>query len=109
MRSNESAHSRIADPFNARGTEGVVFARAHLLLVENASDLTAHRFMGGALLHRYGIGSRRNAQRVDQSRALAIRKLLDVSMQIADGMAAAHTAFITHRDLKPANLMLTLS
>ena len=35
------------------------------------------------------------------------RKLLDLAVQIADGMAAAHAAGFTHRDLKPDNILLT--
>src|SRR5713101_3933365 len=35
------------------------------------------------------------------------RKLLDLAVQIADGMAAAHLAGFTHRDLKPDNILVT--
>jgi len=38
---------------------------------------------------------------------LPIKRMLDIAMQIADGMASAHGAGITHRDLKPANVMMT--
>lgn len=48
-----------------------------------------------------------NSLRAELSRGpLPVKRLLDLAVQIADGLAAAHAMGIVHRDIKPENVML---
>ena len=75
-------HPNIVSIFDIGFEDGVVFIVSELV-------------EGESLRERIGRGQ------------VGVRELLKIGVQIADGIAAAHSAGIVHRDLKPENIMLT--
>src|SRR5947209_6387529 len=62
---------------------------------ENTSYFIATEFIEGTTLRRYFA-----------HKQLKIEEALDIAVQIASALAAAHEAGIIHRDVKPENVML---
>jgi serine/threonine protein kinase len=67
----------------------------HEIGQENGTNFIATEFVEGTTLRHYLGG-----------RAMKITEVLDVTVQIASALAAAHQAGIVHRDIKPENIML---
>jgi serine/threonine protein kinase len=68
----------------------------HDIAQQDGIDFMAMEFVPG-----------RTLDRVIPRHGLGLNETLDYGLQIADALAAAHTAGIVHRDLKPTNVIVT--
>jgi tetratricopeptide (TPR) repeat protein/predicted Ser/Thr protein kinase len=72
--------------------------RIHGYVEQDGTDFLVLEYVEGATLARHITGGK-----------LEARHRLDIAVQIADALAAAHAKGIVHRDLKPDNVMITPS
>ena len=49
----------------------------------------------------------KSLQDIIKERHLPVERVVDIAVQIAEGLSAAHSKNIIHRDIKPANILLT--
>ena len=73
----------------------------NLLAIHDVGSQNGTHFLVSELLEGESLGERL------QQGALPVRKAMDLGVQIAKGLAAAHEKGIVHRDLKPRNIMVT--
>src|SRR5215471_3100177 len=87
-------HPNICTIYDIGESEGQPFIAMEFLEGETLRE----RLVGAGLVPALGR---------PQGAPLQIDKLLELAIQIADGLDSAHTKGITHRDIKPANIFVT--
>ncbi|HEX7251830.1 MAG TPA: protein kinase [Thermoanaerobaculia bacterium] len=73
----------------------------HICTIHDIDEYEGRPFLVMELLEGESLKDRLNTG------ALSLDKTLELSIQIADGLEAAHARGIVHRDIKPANIFLT--
>src|SRR5437899_710239 len=75
---------------------------------EGGAFIAMELLEGQTLRHRISLGPKSSASSSTLgSKPLPTDELLDLAIQIADGLDAAHSKGIMHRDIKPANIFVT--
>jgi serine/threonine protein kinase/Flp pilus assembly protein TadD len=72
----------------------------HICTIHDVGEFEGRPFIAMELLEGQTLKHRISGK------AIAISELLDVGIQIADGLQSAHSKGIVHRDIKPANIFL---
>jgi serine/threonine protein kinase/Tol biopolymer transport system component len=96
----------VADPvlrerFVQEARAASVLEHPHIGVIHDIGEISGVTFMAMELIRGDSLAA------VIARRTLSTARALDLAIEIAEGLARAHSKAIIHRDLKPANVMVT--
>jgi eukaryotic-like serine/threonine-protein kinase len=100
--SDDLAHDRLAmERFRREARAASALNHPHIATIHAIEEFGGHSFLVMELLEGQPLHQRISAS------PLPLAEVLELAIQIADALDAAHKRGIVHRDIKPANIFIT--
>jgi len=104
LRADLARDKEITERFQQEARAASSIGNAHIIDISDFGDLPD----GSTYFVMEFLDGRSLANLIDSKTQVTTERICHIAAQIADGLAAAHTAGIVHRDLKPDNIFLIL-